>query len=603
MSDVGQSVLAETSANALSRLVSRWLAAFETALSRCDVRAVADLFQTDSNWRDIVAFTGHISSFLGGDQVAAAMVAAQHDTHARGFTIAANRTPPRRMRRVGVDVIEALFEFETGVGRGNGVVRLVSDNAAREGVRAWVVLTTLEELRGFEERTGDRRPTGEGYSRNFGGDNWLDLRRKSQAYADRDPTVLVVGGGQAGLGIAARLGQLDIDTLVVDRHERVGDNWRKRYHSLALHNEIHGNHLPYMQFPPTWPKFIPKDMLANWFEFYADAMEINFWTGTEFVDAKFDDDAKCWTARLRRQDGSERTMRPRHLVFANGVSGIARIPSLPGLGDYSGQVVHSHSFTNGTAWRGKKALVLGTGNSGHDVAQDLHSHGAETTIIQRGSTTVVSIDPSAKLNNAIYEEGPPLEDCDLLAAAATYPLVVRAYQLAVQRMVEFDKKLIEGLIARGFKYDLGEDKTGHQMKYRRRGGGYYLDAGCSGLIIEGKIGLLQFDAIERFVSDGALLRDGTTVPADLLVLATGYHTQQELVRRVLGDDIAERVGPIWGWGDDGEMSNMWKRTAQEGLWFMAGSLAQCRLYSKYLALQIKAQEEGLIGTWPAPKMG
>ena len=463
-----------------------------------------------------------------------------------------------------------------------------------DAVRAWVFLTTLEELKGFEEHVGKRRPSGEAYSRNFGGDNWLDQRRKREAYADRDPAVLVIGGGQAGLAIAARLGQFDIDTLVVDRWERIGDNWRQRYHSLALHNQIHVNHLPYMPFPPTWPKYIPKDMLANWFEYYAGAMEINFWTGTEFVGATYDDAARCWTARLKRLDGTERTMRPRHLIFANGVSGIPKVPSLPGLDRFGGTVVHAHSFTDGSAWRGKHALVLGTGNSGHDVAQDLHSHGAVTTIIQRGSTTVVSIDPSAKLNYALYDEGPPLEDCDLVATAATYPLVVRAYQLAVERMVELDKELIAGLIARGFKYDLGEDKTGHQMKYRRRGGGYYLDAGCSGLIIEGEIGLLQFDAIERFVEGGALLRDGTVMPADLLVLATGYHTQIELIRRVLGEEVARRIGPVWGWGEDGEMSNMWKSTAQSGLWFIAGSLAQCRIYSKYLALQIKALEEGLI---------
>lgn len=159
--------------------------------------------------------------------------------------------------------------------------------------------------------------------------------------------------------------------------------------------------------------------------------------------------------------------------------------------------------------------------------------------------------------------------------------------------------LIAGLTACGFKQDIGHDGTGHQMKYQRRGGGYYLDAGCSRLIIDGAIGLLQFDTIERFCADGALLKDGSVDPADLIVLATGYHTQQELVRRVLGDDIAERVGPIWGWNEhDAEMCNIWKRTARPGLWFMAGSLAQCRIFSKFLALQIKGCEEGLIGPIP-----
>ena len=94
--------------------------------------------------------------------------------------------------------------------------------------------------------------------------------------------MLVVGGGQAGLSIAARLTQLQVDTLIVDREARIGDNWRNRYHALVLHNQVHVNHLPYMHFPPTWPTYIPKDKLAAWFEAYVESMELNYWTGTEF---------------------------------------------------------------------------------------------------------------------------------------------------------------------------------------------------------------------------------------------------------------------------------------------------------------------------------
>ncbi len=590
MNYVKDSVLADSAVANEASLVQQWLGSLETALRDGNKSAIAKLFVADSHWRDLLAFTWDLTPQLGMDQIAAAMVKAQPVVKAHDFVIAENRTPPRRTRRHGIDVIEAIFDFETNVGRGNGVIRLLADQPAK----AWVLLTALDSLKGFEEKTGRLQPKGEPYSRDFGGGNWLDHRTKHQAYLDRDPVVLVLGGGQAGLSIAARLGQLDIDTLVVDKHERIGDNWRKRYHSLALHNQIQVNHLPYMPFPPTWPKYIPKDMLANWFEAYAWAMQLNFWSGTEFTGGTYDVAAKRWQVVVRRADGSERTLTPRHVIFANGVSGLPRMPALPGLENFAGQVMHSHSFTNGAAWRGKKALVLGTGNSAHDVAQDLHSHGVATSIIQRGSTTVVSVDPSAKLNYALYDEIPCLEDGDLIATASTYPLIVKGYQLAVEKMEQLDKDLIAGLIARGFKYDLGEDKTGHQMKYRRRGGGYYLDVGCAGLIIKGDVGLLQFDQIERFEAEGARLKDGTLQKADLLVLATGYHTQRELVRRLLGDAIAERVGEIWGFGADGEMANMWKRTPQQGLWFMAGSLAQCRIYSKYLALQIKALEEGLI---------
>ncbi|MEM6496468.1 MAG: NAD(P)/FAD-dependent oxidoreductase, partial [Pseudomonadota bacterium] len=552
MNVVDHNGLKPTQDETLETTVSNWLNSFEKALTAGDEDQLSAIFQDDCHWRDIVAFTWHISSSVGHQSVVSKLLQQQPQIEASNFRLAEGRAPPRWVRRQGIEALEALLDFETARGRGTGVLRLVRQTDG--SLKAWVMLTTLQELKGFEEKIGSNRPSGEAYSRNFGGENWKDQRVRAEAYADRDPAVLVVGGGQAGLVIAARLGQLGVDTLVVDKFPRIGDNWRKRYHSLALHNEIHANHLPYMPFPPTWPNFIPKDMLADWFEAYAFALEINYWTATEFVGGTYDDSAKHWTATVREADGSERVMHPRHLIFANGVSGIPIIPELPGLTDFKGEVVHSHSYTDGSAWQGKKALVLGTGNSGHDVAQDLHSHGADTTIIQRGSTTVVSI-ASATLNYALYKEGPSLEDCDLLAAASTYPLIKRGYQMAVQVMLERDKEIIDGLNAIGFEQDIGPDDTGHQMKYQTRGGGYYLDAGCSGLIIDGEIDFLKYNNIETFCPEGARLKDGTIVPADLIVLATGYYQQIELVRRLLGKSVADKVGSIWSWGEDGEMNN------------------------------------------------
>ena len=590
MNDAATMVTQQPPAEKARAAAVEWLHRLEGLLIAGDESALAALFAPECHYRDMLAFSWTIRPDHGADSIAAFLISAQKTTGASGFALAEGRTPPRVVRRLGVEVFEAIFRFETRTGRGFGVVRLPTETPSQ----AWVLMTSLDELKGHEEQIGPRRPSGDAYSRNFGGRNWLDQRNTAREFADRDPAVLVVGGGQNGLAVAACLGQLGVDTLVVDKYPRIGDNWRVRYHSLALHNQIHVNHLPYMPFPPTWPKYIPKDMLGNWLEMYAEAMQLNCWSNTEFVSGSYDKANGQWIARLRQADGTEREMRPRHIILSNGTNGIAHIPDLPGLKDFAGDMFHSHGFKSGEPWRGKQALVLGTGNSGHDVAQDLHSHGVDTTIIQRGSTTVVSIEPSAKLNYALYEEGPPLEDCDLIGTAATYPLMIRGYQAGVKRMVELDKKIIEGLISIGFKWDIGEDKTGHQMKYRRRCGGYYLDAGCAQLMIDGEIGLLQYDAIERFVPQGALLKDGTIKQADLLVLATGYYDQQEMVRRLLGDDIADRVGQVWGIDAAGEMANMFKRTPQDGLWFMGGGLTQSRIYSKYVALQIKAIELGYI---------
>ncbi|MBL6600749.1 MAG: NAD(P)/FAD-dependent oxidoreductase [Alphaproteobacteria bacterium] len=577
-------------------IVTAWLTRFEEALSERRADAIAALFESDGNWRDVLAFTWHLTPVVGAGEIADLFIARQASVQARGFEISPTRTPPRSVKRLGRDCIEALFTFQTSVGRGDGVLRLV---AMPDGShKAWVCSTSLEELRGFEEKINANRPTGAAYSRNFGGDNWEDVRRKAQSYEDHDPTVLIVGGAQAGLSVAARLNQVGVDNLVVEKWPRIGDSWRKRYHSLALHNSIHVNHLPYMPFPPTWPNYIPKDMLGLWFEIYAQAMEINNWTNTEFTKGVWDEKDKCWVATLKLADGSERVMRPRHIVFANGVSSYPLTPEIPGIDSFKGDVIHSEGFDSGAPYAGKRAIVIGTGSSANDIALDLHSFKCHTTIVQRGSTTVVSIDPSAKLNYAMYEEGPPIEDCDMLASAVTPPLVLKAYKASAARMLELDKDMIEGLKGIGFKFDIGEDDTGHQMKYRRRGGGYNLDAGSSELMIKGEIALLQNERIERYCPEGALLTDGTIVPADVIVLATGYYPQGELVRRALGEEIAAEIGPVWGEDDEGELSNMFKRTPRDGIWFIAGSLTQARIYSKYMALQIKALEEGLVDTSP-----
>jgi putative flavoprotein involved in K+ transport len=568
-----------------------WLARFEAALQAQDASAAAALFLADGLWRDVLAFTWNIQTMAGRAAIAATLRETLARTQPADFRIPARRTPPRWVSRAGTETIETIFEFETAFGPANGVVRLVADPSAPSRLRAWTLNTNLHELKGHEEAFKRRAPPDS--TRDFGAENWLDRLNKQRSFADRDPAVLVVGGGQAGLSIAARLQQLGIDTLIVDRHQRIGDNWRKRYHSLTLHNEVYVNHLPYMPFPPNFPVYIPKDMLANWFESYVESMELNFWTATELISGNYDEQRKQWNVTLRRSDGSERIMHPRHLIFATGVSSIPTFPDLPGLDAFAGPVVHSGDFADAAQWQGRKALVLGTGTSGHDVAQELHAHGADVTIIQRSKTYVVSL-KEAQSVYAIYSEGIPFEDCDLLATSMPYPVLQRSYQLSTASSRDVDKPLLDALAQRGFRLWYGEDETGFQMMYLRRGGGYYFNVGCSDLIISGQVKLLQFADIESFVAEGARLRNGRIVPAELLVLATGYKNQQDTVRLYLGDAIADRIGPVWGFDDGGELRNMWRRTAQPGLWFTAGSLAQCRIFSRYLALQIKAIEEGLL---------
>ena len=581
-----------TRPDTLATAAQDWLARFERALAAPDDGVLTDLFVVDGYWRDLLALTWRIQTTAGATAIVRGLRTAANRAQPASFWLDPDRTAPRHVTRAGTEAIEAIFRFDTAEGRGSGVVRLVRDGG--DTLKAWTLLTALDEIKGHEERLGASRPSGAAYARDFRGPNWLDTRTAAAAYTERDPAVLVVGAGQAGLSAAARLGQLQVDTLIVDSGKRIGDNWRHRYHALVLHNRAHVNHLPYMPFPPTWPAYIPKDKLAGWFEAYADSMELNCWTGTEFAGGTYDDAKGRWSVVLRRADGTTRELHPRHIVMATGASGIPNRPDIPSLTNFIGTVLHASQFRDGDAWRGKRAIVIGSGTSGHDIAQDLHASGAKVTLVQRSSTMVVNVEPSAQLPYALYDEGPPLEDCDLITTSIPLPLARKSHVMLTEQAKNLDQDLLDGLARVGFRLDFGDDGTGWQFKYLTRGGGYYFNVGCSELIVTGEIRLVQFSDISGFVADGARLRDGETIAADLIVLATGYKGQDVLVRHLFGDDVAARLGPIWGFGDELELRNMFMRTAQPGLWFIAGSFAQCRIYSKYLGLQIKASELGML---------
>ncbi|HMK67809.1 MAG TPA: NAD(P)/FAD-dependent oxidoreductase [Stellaceae bacterium] len=581
---------------AIATDVEAWLAQFEKALAQPGGALLESLFHAESHWRDVLALSWEIETVSGRESVLRELRAHAARARPRGFRIDPRRASPRKVTRAGTPAIEAFFAFETAEGRGSGVLRLTAEDGDEGTMRAWTLLTALEELKGFEGTAGGAALGAKTHSRDFRGPNWLDLRKAAAEYTDRDPVALVVGGGQAGLSAAAQLTQLGIDTLIVDRGKRIGDNWRNRYHALTLHNQTQVNHLPYMPFPPNWPTYIPKDKLAGWFEAYVESMELNYWTATEFEGGRWDEQDGRWSVSLRRADGSTREMRPRHLVMATGVSGIPSLPEIPTLRNFAGTVLHSSQYEDGEAWKGKTALVIGTGNSGHDIAQDLHSAGAEVAIVQRSPTLIVNVEPSAQLPYALYDEGLSLEDCDLITVSFPLALARRSHKLITEQARKLDRELLAALERVGFRLDFGEDGTGWQFKYLTRGGGYYFNVGCSDLIAEGKIKLLQFSEIDAFVAEGARLSSGKTLGAELVVLATGYKGQEFLVRKLFGDEIAAKVGPIWGFGGGQELRNMFMRTPQPGLWFIAGSLATCRIYSKYLALQIKACEVGLLPT-------
>jgi cation diffusion facilitator CzcD-associated flavoprotein CzcO len=576
------------------QIAESWLNKFSSALEEKRYAAAASMIHPDGYWRDLLTFEWLFKVLHGPDEVEAWLYRAFDPQPARNFRLEFEPT-------VGAfgehpETLEFFFRFDTTIASGRGYARLVPDPHSPAAAKAYTFLTAMQELKGFPERRGKNRPHDDLHVTSTQTENWLDRRRAARQFKDKDPDVIVIGGGQSGLMMAARLGQLGVDTLVVEKTEHIGDVWRNRYHSLQLHNEICMNHFAYLPFPDTWPVFIPKDKLADWLAFYAEAMELNVWTKTTFIGADYNESERCWTARLQTSDGAMRTMRPRHIVLAAGVSGIPNIPRLDGVEEFAGQILHSSSPTDDLEVKGKSVLIVGAGTSAHDLAQNLHVRGANVTMLQRSSITVVSLYPSSVRPYELYRQNDgvrPIEDTDLIAASVPYPLFARLQRPVSHQMAEDDKELLDGLRKVGFLLDNGEDDTGYFLKLLRYQAGYYLNIGASDLIVAGKIKLKSGVDIKRLAARKVVFSDESALDADIIVLATGYKPLQEAVRSLLGDAVADRVGPIWGIGEDGELNNMYGQTAQPGFYVTGGGLPGARAYSRYTALLIKADLEGL----------
>lgn len=575
-------------------VASDWLYAFERALARRNPLAVAALFQPVAYWRDHLGFAWDLRTLRGPSEIAGMLALRLEPTGAHDFRL---DTPVPKLQTTGQGTyIEAVFRFETRVGRGRGVVRLRANHTSPDGWTAWVLFTTLNELIGYEELSGPRRPRGGVPGERADRLTWARIRERERAFVDNDPRVLIVGGGHSGLMMAARLRQLGVGALVVEAHDRVGDNWRARYRSLALHSPVHYDHLPYLPFPATWPLYTPRDKLADWLESYVDAMDLNVWTSARLTGGTYDQREGRWSVSITRSGATPRTLHPTHVVLATGANGRPRLPHLPGRERFTAQVLHSSQFSDGEQWAGRKVVVIGAGNSAHDIVQELHECGAaSTTMVQRSSTYVVS---RASLTTAIgrlfYEGGPPAEEGDFLAAS--WPYAVRAQGMAQAETAELaraDRPLLDALRAAGFRLNFGVRDGGIPLTLPVRGGGYYLNIGASDLIAEGRVRVVHGD-LREFTETGIELVDGERLDADLVVLATGFATVRETARELFGDAIADRCAPVLGLDEENEPRGLWRPSGQDGLWFAAGNLNSSRYHSRLLALQIKAIEEGLV---------
>jgi putative flavoprotein involved in K+ transport len=575
--------------------VGHWLAEFEAALTSNNIDAATSMFDDDCYWRDLVSFTWNLKTSEGKMQIADMLHATLGDVKPSHWRVEGEATGDEAMT-------EAWITFETAVSRGRGQIRLKNG-------KCWTLLTTMVELKGHEEKKGPKRGQGVVHGAYEDRTTWLEKREieAKELGFKYQPYCLIIGGGQGGIGLGARLRRLGVPTIIIEKNKKPGDSWRNRYKSLCLHDPVWYDHMPYLPFPDDWPVFSPKDKIGDWLEMYTKIMELNYWTETTCQSAKYDAKKKEWVVKVKR-GGKVITLKPRQLVLATGMSAVANVPKFKGAAKFKGDQHHSSKHPGPDKYKGKKAVIIGSNNSAHDIAAALWEKGADVTMVQRSSTHIVK---SATLMDIalgdLYSEkavanGIDHHKADMIFASVPYKLLAGFQKPVYEKIKEHDKDFYARLEKAGFWLDWGDDGSGLFMKYLRRGSGYYIDVGASELIADGKVKLKSRVAVDEIKAKSITFSDGSELKADVIIYATGYGSMNGWAAQLISKDVANKVGKCWGLGSDttkdpgpweGEQRNMWKPTHQEALWFHGGNLHQSRHYSQFLSLQLKARMEGL----------
>ncbi|KAI1131560.1 hypothetical protein F5Y10DRAFT_233075 [Nemania abortiva] len=581
------------------KISSEIIDSFNQFLEKKDYKAIADLFVDNGYWRDQLALTWDFRTAKGKEKIINLLQGGHHF-----LKVAIDQSPPNqgpRFTNFRADGSVRGIQFFTTVtaqfGSGEGVVRLIQDSGKW---KIWVFFTSMVELKDHREAVGPNRPNGVVHGARAGRKNWLDRRRAESNFEDSEPEVLIVGAGQAGLSVGARLKMLNVRTLTIDQTDEIGDAWRNRYHQLVIHDPVWYDHMPYIKFPDFWPVFTPKDKMADFLRDYAHMLELNVWTKTKLESSAWDDEKKQWTVVLKRKrnDGTTetRTFHPKHIIQSTGHSGKKNYPDFKGMGNFKGDVLcHSSEFRGAKQdANGRKAVVIGSCNSALDIAQDYYENGYDVTIVQRSSTAVVTSQSVLQFGISLYYEGgPPTEQADLLSWCVPLEISKAEHLDITKSESESDKEILDGLNKAGFKTDSGPMNCGLWYKYLQRGGGYYIDVGTSQLIIDGMVKVKHGQGISEILPNGIRLDDNTELEADEIICATGYQNMKTATEAIFGSDVASKVGNVWGLNEEGETRIMWRRSGHPGLWLHGGNLAMCRYFSRLVAVQIKAQLEGL----------
>ncbi|KAH7412687.1 hypothetical protein BKA64DRAFT_692065 [Cadophora sp. MPI-SDFR-AT-0126] len=454
--------------------------------------------------------------------------------------------------------------------------------------KIWMLRTALQGLAGYENvdvldpvvshETAPYEATKE----------YGELVKRHKHETAQHFDVIVVGCGQAGLGVGGRLQALNVSYLVIDRFGAIGDSWNTRYDSTKLHTVREFGHLPfYRTYDSSYPEFLTKGDIAKGHQDYVKRFGIS----TELVSSSWSTEENLWTCKLIR-DGEHVTFTSVHLVFACGSSGRSPVmPALPNREQFRGKVLHSSDYHNSSEWKGSREVVVGSANTAHDVADDMLRAGLKSvTMIQRGRTWVLPAEHYMMVVKTSYNATIPTEKPDLESMSLPLPIRRQIAGNYVHTLARNDSERFDALEKAGFNVERYGDITSVIFE---RLGGHYMDVGTSSKISEGLIKVKSGSPPKSYTPDGLLLEDGTEVKADVIIFTTGFvQNMRSIAGLIVGPEVESQLEVFWGLNEEGELKGAFKHTGHPGVWFTGGDIALARYYSQFIALQIKAHLMG-----------
>ncbi|KAL5523498.1 hypothetical protein ACEPAG_7671 [Sanghuangporus baumii] len=573
-------------------VAEEWLSAFASSLSPGNSSRISPLFTPGGYFRDFLVFAWDCRTIHGAsniqDFVSTNLPELVHnfqlDTSSPHLSPVLDKSDP------SIEMIKAFFIFETERALCRGAVSIIRTQGGGESPswKALSVFTAVADWKGYEEA-----PYLDVQNQNDVEDNRYEHKLQGRVVAESDPTVLIVGAGQSGLQLAARLRQSGISCMLLEKEARVGDNWRKRYPSLKLHVPRVYCQLLYQPYPSNYPEYIPKDLVANWLEAYALAQNLHVWNSSTLESApSYDPTTRTWTVSVIK-DGRHHVLHPRHLVMALGPFGEGIIPEVKGRDIFEGSQTHSEHFPGGREYTGKRVLVFGAGNSASDICVDLVQKGAESvTLSQRSPTCVHSGKYIRILIKAFFPDNVPIDVTDFKMDTMPAKLMIESFRTQQKIAREYDKEMLNGLEAAGLKLWDGPSGAGYIELGLTRGGGYFFDSGFASLVSDGTINLKTDVDITRFADKSVIFSDGSELEVDAIVYATGYRPVRDTYKRILGDKFVDETSEIWNLDEEGEVRGVYRPAGHPGFWYAAGDFSFSRRSSKRLALLIRAFELG-----------